>query len=61
VSTDKASTCDVWDLVTRRHLAGYTFDASGLVCDIGGLSPMVVAGLEGLPRDIVFLQLRNSI
>ena len=60
-STDMASICDVWDLVTRQHLTRYTFDASGLVCDIGGPSPTLVAGLGGLPQDVAFLQLRNSI
>lgn len=60
VSTDSANSCDVWDLPSRGHLTRFTFDSSSLVCDIGGPTPTLVAGVGGLPRDIAFLQLRNS-
>jgi WD40 repeat protein len=60
VSTDTGHSCDIWDLTSWKHLTRFTFDSSNLVCDIGGSSPTLVAGVGGLPRDIAFLQLRNS-
>jgi len=56
-ATTAQGSCDLWDVVNRRHLARFTFDSPNLVCDVGGPGPLLVAGISGLPREIAFLRL----